>query len=176
MNPDNFKEAWQDPSVAHPPDDRCRPAPQRGQAQPAAFHRHDILARCSRNRRRPAAGTVVVLPGSQAVFALDMVSDGAGRVVGCRASCWSDRFATTAATAEPGEPLRQHVESSLSELEHQIWLLQNVFWWTCSPSSWRSWLSSPKSPGKTGRAAGGQPSPFPWQSPSAFSSSPPFTG
>jgi hypothetical protein len=32
-----------------------------------------------------------------------------------------------------GEPLRQHVESSLAQVSHQIWLLRNVFWWGLLP-------------------------------------------
>src|SRR5262249_6653928 len=35
--------------------------------------------------------------------------------------------------AETGEPLRQHVGSSLAQGEHQIWLLRNVFWWYLLP-------------------------------------------
>jgi hypothetical protein len=34
---------------------------------------------------------------------------------------------------EPGEPLRRRVESSLAQVEHQIWLLRNVFWWYLLP-------------------------------------------
>jgi hypothetical protein len=34
---------------------------------------------------------------------------------------------------EPGEPLRQHVESSLAHLEQQIWLLRHVHWWCLLP-------------------------------------------
>ena len=34
---------------------------------------------------------------------------------------------------EPGDPLRQHVQSSLAQVEHQIWLLRNVFWWYLLP-------------------------------------------
>jgi len=33
----------------------------------------------------------------------------------------------------PGEPLRQCVESSLAQVEHQIWLLRNIFWWYLLP-------------------------------------------
>jgi len=44
-----------------------------------------------------------------------------------------DRFRHNRRRPERGEPLRQHVESSLSELEHQIWLLQYVFWWSLLP-------------------------------------------
>jgi hypothetical protein len=34
---------------------------------------------------------------------------------------------------EPGEPLRQRVASVLAQLDHQIWLLRNVFWWALLP-------------------------------------------
>ena len=36
---------------------------------------------------------------------------------------------------EPGEPLRQRVESSMTQVEHQIWLLRNVLWWCLLPLS-----------------------------------------
>jgi len=32
-----------------------------------------------------------------------------------------------------GESLRRHVESSLAQVDHQIWLLRNVFWWALLP-------------------------------------------
>jgi len=32
-----------------------------------------------------------------------------------------------------GEALRQRLESSLAQVEHQIWLLRNVFWWYLLP-------------------------------------------
>jgi hypothetical protein len=34
---------------------------------------------------------------------------------------------------EPAEPLRQRVENSLAQVEHQIWLLRNVLWWYLLP-------------------------------------------
>lgn len=34
---------------------------------------------------------------------------------------------------EPSEPLRQHVENSLKQVEFQIRLLRNVFWWYLLP-------------------------------------------
>jgi hypothetical protein len=34
---------------------------------------------------------------------------------------------------EQGEPLRQRVEGSLAQVEHQIWLLRNIFWWYLLP-------------------------------------------
>ena len=36
---------------------------------------------------------------------------------------------------QPGESLRQRVESSLAHVDHQIWLLRNVFWWALLPTS-----------------------------------------
>jgi hypothetical protein len=34
---------------------------------------------------------------------------------------------------ELGEALRQRIEGSLAQVEHQIWLLRNVFWWYLLP-------------------------------------------
>ncbi len=45
----------------------------------------------------------------------------------------ADRVRHKRQPLEPGEPLHQHVESSLAQLEHQIWLLQNVLWWCLLP-------------------------------------------
>lgn len=36
-------------------------------------------------------------------------------------------------SSEAGEPLGQRVASSLAQVEHQIWLLRNVFWWYLLP-------------------------------------------
>jgi len=35
--------------------------------------------------------------------------------------------------AGPGESLRERVESSLTQVEHQIWFLRNVWWWYLAP-------------------------------------------
>lgn len=45
----------------------------------------------------------------------------------------ADRLRHKRHPPEPGEPLRQRVESSLAQVEHQIWLLRNVFWWYLLP-------------------------------------------
>jgi CubicO group peptidase (beta-lactamase class C family) len=37
--------------------------------------------------------------------------------------------------SEPGEPLLFYVKESLTQVEHQIWLLRNVFWWYLLPFS-----------------------------------------
>ena len=34
---------------------------------------------------------------------------------------------------EPGEPLKFYAKESLTQVEHQIWLLRNVFWWYLLP-------------------------------------------
>jgi hypothetical protein len=44
-----------------------------------------------------------------------------------------DRIRHKRQPAGTGDPLRQHVASSLAEVEHQIWLLRNVFWWYLLP-------------------------------------------
>jgi hypothetical protein len=44
-----------------------------------------------------------------------------------------DRMRHKRRPPEPGEPLRQHVENSLAEVEHQIRLLRNIFWWYLLP-------------------------------------------
>lgn len=33
----------------------------------------------------------------------------------------------------PGDTLRSSIESSLAQVEHQIWLLRNIFWWYLLP-------------------------------------------
>lgn len=45
----------------------------------------------------------------------------------------ADRMRHKRQPPEPGESLRQRVESSLAQVEHQIWLLRNVFWWYLLP-------------------------------------------
>jgi hypothetical protein len=45
----------------------------------------------------------------------------------------ADRMRHKRQPPESGEPLRQRVESSLAQVEHQIWLLRNVFWWYLLP-------------------------------------------
>ena len=45
----------------------------------------------------------------------------------------ADRMRQRRQPPQPGEPLRQRVESSLAQVEHQIWLLRNVHWWAILP-------------------------------------------
>jgi hypothetical protein len=44
-----------------------------------------------------------------------------------------DRWRHKGPAPQPGEPLRQRVESLLAEVAHQIRLLRNVFWWYLLP-------------------------------------------
>ena len=44
-----------------------------------------------------------------------------------------DRLRHNRRQSGPGEPLRQGVESSLAQVDHQIWLLRNVLWWYLLP-------------------------------------------
>jgi hypothetical protein len=45
----------------------------------------------------------------------------------------ADRWRQSRRRALPGDPLVRGVESSLAEVEHQIWLLRNVHWWYLLP-------------------------------------------
>ena len=44
-----------------------------------------------------------------------------------------DRIRHKQQPSEPGEPLLDCVKVSLTQVEHQIWLLRNVFWWYLLP-------------------------------------------
>lgn len=44
-----------------------------------------------------------------------------------------DRLRHKQQPLEGSQPLCQHVERSLAQIEHQIWLLRNVFWWYLLP-------------------------------------------
>jgi CubicO group peptidase (beta-lactamase class C family) len=44
-----------------------------------------------------------------------------------------DRIRHKQQPSEPGEPMLDCVRVSLSQVEHQIWLLRNVFWWYLLP-------------------------------------------
>jgi hypothetical protein len=44
-----------------------------------------------------------------------------------------DRRRHTNTPNDPGEPLLDCVQNSLTQVEHQIWLLRNVFWWYLLP-------------------------------------------
>lgn len=44
-----------------------------------------------------------------------------------------DRIRHKRQLPEPSETLRQRVKSSLAQVEHQIWLLRNVWWWYLLP-------------------------------------------
>ncbi|MEZ6034926.1 MAG: hypothetical protein R3C17_17680 [Planctomycetaceae bacterium] len=46
-----------------------------------------------------------------------------------------DRKRHPQAPSGPGEPLLFYVNESLTQIEHQIWLLRNVFWWYELPPS-----------------------------------------
>jgi CubicO group peptidase (beta-lactamase class C family) len=45
----------------------------------------------------------------------------------------ADRMRHKRKSSEPGDPLLQSVQESLIQVEHQIWLLRNVFWWYLLP-------------------------------------------
>lgn len=46
---------------------------------------------------------------------------------------WVDRKRQRRYQSEAGMPLRESVERSLAQVEHQVWLLRNIFWWYLLP-------------------------------------------
>ncbi len=44
-----------------------------------------------------------------------------------------DRIRHKRKPSDPGDPLLESVKESLTQMEHQIWLLRNVFWWYLLP-------------------------------------------
>tara|TARA_R110002096_G_scaffold189193_11_gene369582 strand:- start:1321 stop:1971 length:651 start_codon:yes stop_codon:yes gene_type:complete len=44
-----------------------------------------------------------------------------------------DRLAQRKKRPQPGDPLRDSVKQSLSQIEHQIYLLKNILWWYLLP-------------------------------------------
>jgi hypothetical protein len=44
-----------------------------------------------------------------------------------------DRWRHPQTPSDPGEPLLKCVQNSLTQVEHQIWLLRNIFWWYLLP-------------------------------------------
>jgi len=46
---------------------------------------------------------------------------------------WVDRIRQKRRQPRPGDPLRDCLDRSLAQVEHQIWLLRNVFWWYLLP-------------------------------------------
>lgn len=44
-----------------------------------------------------------------------------------------DRIRHPQRLSQPGEPLLSCVKNSLTQVEHQIWLLRNIFWWYLLP-------------------------------------------
>ena len=45
----------------------------------------------------------------------------------------ADRLRQRRRQSGPGDTLRGSIESSLAQVEHQIWLLRNIFWWYLLP-------------------------------------------
>ena len=71
--------------------------------------------------------------GITQLVALDVVSDRAGSDLGWPGSFWWIGMRHKRRPSEPDEPLLETVQESLTQVEHQIWLLRNVFWWYLLP-------------------------------------------
>ena len=129
MNPDPLQEAWQSQPQPAIDADRLVREFRRGEQQFAAmiFWR-DV---------REVGVSLVLLPvwvamgvGIGLPWTWYLVMPG---IVWIAAFMTADRMRQRRRRALPGEPLVRGVESSLAEVEHQIWLLRNVHWWYLLP-------------------------------------------
>jgi len=125
MSPDPLQEAWQ--SQANPPIDVDRLVHEfrQGEQQFASmiFWR-DV---------REVGTSLVLLPvwvtmgvGLRLPWSWYLVIPG---LLWIAAFMTIDRMRQNKRRAGPGDSLVRGVESALADVEHQIWLLRNVFWW-----------------------------------------------
>jgi hypothetical protein len=132
MNPDNFKQTWKTQS-----------------SQTRLTIDADLLLKVVRRNQRNFAATIFWRDVREVGISLLMVplwiylgvkhSSPWTWYLTVPALLWiagymlADRMRHKRQTPEPGEPLRQRVETSLAQVEHQIWLLRNVIWWYLLP-------------------------------------------
>ena len=132
MNPDNFKQAWQTQT-----------------SQTRLTIDAELLLKELRRSQRYFAATILWRDVREVGTSLLMVP--VWLYLGVKYSLpWTwyltvpallwiagymlaDRMRHKRQPPEPGEPLRQRVESSLAQVEHQIRLLRNVLWWYLLP-------------------------------------------
>jgi hypothetical protein len=132
MNPDNFKQAWQtQSSQAHLAIDAELLLEQVQRNQ-----RHFIATIFWRDVREIGTSLLMVplwfylgskfsLPWSWYLSVLALMWIAGFMLV--------DRIRHRQRPLEQGQPLRQRLESSLAQVDHQIWLLRNVYWWYLLP-------------------------------------------
>jgi len=129
MNPDPLQEAWQSQPLPAVDADQLVREFRRGQEQFAAM----IFWRDARE----VVVCLLLLPvwvgmgvGIGLPWTWYLVMAG---IVWIAAFMAADRRQQRRRQALPGDPLVRAVESSLAEVEHQIWLLRNVHWWYLLP-------------------------------------------
>jgi hypothetical protein len=132
MNPDNFQQAWQ------------------AQSSPArlTIDANLLLKEVQRNQRSFAAmifwrdvrevGTALLMVPLWFYMGVKLSLPWTWYLT-VPALVWiagfmlADRMRHKQQPPDAGAPLRQHVKSSLAQVEHQIWLLRNVVWWYLLP-------------------------------------------
>lgn len=132
MNPDNLQQAWQSAS-----------------AQPRITINAELLEREVERNKRSFANSIFWRDAREIGIALALIP--AWIFLGNLAQLpWTwylmlpalvwlaafmlwDRRRQRQRSAPASESLRTQIEHSLAQVEHQIWLLKNVFWWYIFP-------------------------------------------
>jgi hypothetical protein len=132
MEADNLQQAWQSPAshsrLAIDADLLLQEVQRKQRAFRATVFWRDF--------REIGVALVLVLVWIAMGLALDMPWSWyltVPALIGVAGFLLVDRLRHRRAARAADQPLRQHVELSLAEVEHQIWLLRNVFWWYLLP-------------------------------------------
>lgn len=132
MNPDNFKQAWQTQSsqtrLTIDADLLLNEVRRNQQNFTNCIFKRDVLEVGTAVLMVPLwfyMGFKLALPWTWFLTAPVIVWIAGFLLV--------DRMRHKRQPLESGDPLRQHVESSLAQVEHQIWLLRNILWWYLLP-------------------------------------------
>ena len=133
MDPDKYQQAWQAQSsqtrVTVDADLLLKEVQRNQRDFRATIFRRDVR----RSRRGTADAARVVLSWASRVSLPWTWYLTVPAIIWVVGFILVDRMRHQQKPSEPGEPLLECVKDSLTQVEHQIWLLRNVFWWYLLP-------------------------------------------